>query len=209
MITKTININSIKPYWRNPKKNESVIAEIVVSIKKFGYQSPIIVDDKNVIIVGHARHKALIILEGKLNDHIKKLKKEIEKEEESKKKTQIKNLINNLEKVNSGNVDIIVAKDLSENQAKEYRITDNKLHEKSSWDFEKLKLEIQELENVIGFSDEEIERLLKPPKEKEEEKRDVSFIAGNSKNKITLMCPHCYKKFELLKKELQKKFSEK
>ena len=53
-------INSIVPYWRNPRNaTDSDIAKVMRSIQEYGYQSPIIVDADNVIIVGHTRYLAL------------------------------------------------------------------------------------------------------------------------------------------------------
>ena len=55
----TININDIKPYWRNPRKNDNAIAAVKKSIAEFGFNSPIIVDGNNIIIAGHTRYRAL------------------------------------------------------------------------------------------------------------------------------------------------------
>ena len=54
-----ININDIKPYWRNPRKNDNAIAAVKKSIEEYGFNSPIIVDGNNVIIAGHTRYRAL------------------------------------------------------------------------------------------------------------------------------------------------------
>lgn len=53
-----MNIDSIKPYERNPRHNDSAVDSVVASIKSFGWQQPIVVDKNNVIIVGHTRYKA-------------------------------------------------------------------------------------------------------------------------------------------------------
>lgn len=53
------NIDLIKPYWRNPRKNDKAIEAVKSSIKKYGYNQPIVVDKKDVIIAGHTRYKAL------------------------------------------------------------------------------------------------------------------------------------------------------
>lgn len=53
------HIDEIKPYWRNPRKNEKAVEAVKESIKQYGYNSPIVVDTKNVIIAGHTRYKAL------------------------------------------------------------------------------------------------------------------------------------------------------
>lgn len=54
-----LNIDLVKPYWRNPRKIEKAVEAVKQSIQKYGYNSPIIVDQKNVIIAGHVRYKAL------------------------------------------------------------------------------------------------------------------------------------------------------
>ena len=57
--TKKIDINSIKPYWRNPRDNEEAVAKVKKSIEDYGYNSYITVDKKNVVIKGHTRLMAL------------------------------------------------------------------------------------------------------------------------------------------------------
>lgn len=53
-------LSHIQPYWRNPRRiPESSIEAVIDSIQKYGYQQPIVVDEKNVIIVGHTRYAAL------------------------------------------------------------------------------------------------------------------------------------------------------
>ena len=45
-----------KPYNRNPRKHSAEgIANIARSIREFGWRQPIVVDDKDVIILGHGR----------------------------------------------------------------------------------------------------------------------------------------------------------
>lgn len=54
------SIDLIKPYWRNPRKNDDRAVEAVKeSIKRYGYTQPIVVDKNNIIIAGHTRYKAL------------------------------------------------------------------------------------------------------------------------------------------------------
>ena len=55
-----IDINEIKPYKANPREIpvESV-KKVADSIKEFGNNQPIVVDNKNIIVVGHTRWKAL------------------------------------------------------------------------------------------------------------------------------------------------------
>ena len=58
-----ININEIKPYKKNAKKHpKEQVEKIAKSIKEFGWQQPIVVDNDNVIVIGHGRHKAAQLL---------------------------------------------------------------------------------------------------------------------------------------------------
>ena len=57
--TKTVSIETLIPYWRNPRKNEIAIEKVKASIQEFGYQNPIIVDKDMTIIAGHTRYRAL------------------------------------------------------------------------------------------------------------------------------------------------------
>ena len=59
MNIQTVNITEIKPYENNPRKiSEKAIDKVALSLKEFGWQQPIVVDEKNIIIAGHTRHKA-------------------------------------------------------------------------------------------------------------------------------------------------------
>jgi ParB-like chromosome segregation protein Spo0J len=54
-----VDINAIKPWDKNPRKNAAAIKEVAGSIKRFGFSSPIIVRRAdNVIIAGHTRWAA-------------------------------------------------------------------------------------------------------------------------------------------------------
>jgi len=48
-------IGQIKPYKKNPRKNEKAIPEVVKSLKEFGFRQPLVVDSNMVLIVGHTR----------------------------------------------------------------------------------------------------------------------------------------------------------
>jgi DNA modification methylase len=51
-------IDSIKPYENNPRDNDEGVDAVAASIKEFGFRQPIVVDEADVIIVGHTRYKA-------------------------------------------------------------------------------------------------------------------------------------------------------
>lgn len=53
-----MNIKDLKPYEKNPRKNENAVEYVANSIKEFGFKVPIVVDKNNVIVAGHTRYKA-------------------------------------------------------------------------------------------------------------------------------------------------------
>ena len=50
--------DDLRPYERNPRKNDAAVAAVAESIKEFGFRVPIIIDKDGVIIAGHTRLKA-------------------------------------------------------------------------------------------------------------------------------------------------------
>ena len=58
MEVKNVKIQDIKPYENNPRDNEAGVDAVANSIKEFKWQQPIVVDENNVIIVGHTRYLA-------------------------------------------------------------------------------------------------------------------------------------------------------
>lgn len=124
MEVKMIDIDKVKPYENNPRKNDEAVDEVAASIKTFGFKNPIIVDKNLVIIAGHTRLKAAI-------------------------------------KLGLAQVPVIIASDLTEDQANALRLADNKTGEIAKWD---KKLLEEELKNInwellgidmtdVGFDD--------------------------------------------------------
>jgi len=58
-IINNIKTSSIIPYERNARKNDNAVKEVVKSIERTGYRTPIIIDENNVILCGHTRLKAI------------------------------------------------------------------------------------------------------------------------------------------------------
>ena len=56
------SISEIKPYFRNPRKNEKTVKALVKLIPQAGFNVPILIDKDNIIVKGHARYKAAIQL---------------------------------------------------------------------------------------------------------------------------------------------------
>ena len=55
-------IDDIKPYENNPRFNDDAVKYVANSIKEFGWQQPIVLDKDNVIVAGHTRYKAAMLL---------------------------------------------------------------------------------------------------------------------------------------------------
>lgn len=53
-----INLSELKPYERNPRKNDEAVKYVAQSIREFGFKVPIVCDEKYTIIAGHTRYKA-------------------------------------------------------------------------------------------------------------------------------------------------------
>ena len=50
MVVKSMDLASLVPYKRNPRKRpKEAVAAVAASLKKFGWQQPIVVDSKNVL----------------------------------------------------------------------------------------------------------------------------------------------------------------
>lgn len=52
------SVDDLIPYDKNPRKNENAVDKVANSIREFGFNSPIIIDEHNVILCGHTRLKA-------------------------------------------------------------------------------------------------------------------------------------------------------
>jgi DNA modification methylase len=125
-------LDSIRPYEGNPRQNDSAVEAVAASIREFGWRQPIVVDEDDVIVVGHTRYRAAILL-------------------------------------GLTEVPVHVAHGLTPAQLKAYRIADNQTNRLSEWDYDRLPIELTELQgmdfdlNLTGFSAEELLALLAPP----------------------------------------------
>ena len=55
----TKKLSEIRPYERNPRRNDPAVASVVESIQQCTYVAPIVVDEDGVILAGHTRYRAL------------------------------------------------------------------------------------------------------------------------------------------------------
>jgi DNA modification methylase len=124
-----MKIEEVIPYDKNPRVNDSAVDAVAKSLKEFGFRQPVVVDEHNVIVVGHTRWKAAKQL--------------------------------GLEKI-----PVHVAKDLTAEQARAYRIADNQTASIADWDMTLLPTELvalQELDfdlGLLGFSTDELAKIM-------------------------------------------------
>lgn len=107
-------IDRPKPYEKNPRQiTPEAVTKTASSIKEYGWRQPIVVDEDNVILVGHTRLMAA-------------------------------------KSLNMAEVPVHIAKGLTEEQKRGYRIADNRTGTESRWEFPLLKEELQAL-NITNF----------------------------------------------------------
>src|SRR5262245_11312384 len=132
MLVEERPVGSIKPYENNPRVNDPGVDAVAASIREFGFRQPVVVDESDVIIVGHTRYKAAL-------------------------------------KLGLTTVPVHVARGLTPEQARAYRIADNQTAALSRWDDDRLPLELIALQqadfdlSLTGFSADELQALLAPP----------------------------------------------
>lgn len=51
-------LSEIRPYEKNPRKNDGAVEYVANSIREFGFRVPVVIDRDGVIICGHTRLKA-------------------------------------------------------------------------------------------------------------------------------------------------------
>lgn len=123
MKNEMLKIEDIHPYENNPKCNDNAVQAVANSIKKFGFNVPIVVDKDHVIITGHTRYLAS-------------------------------------KKLGYKEIPCIIADDLDETKAREFRLVDNKVAQLAEWDLTVLGEELKMLKEFdfedFGFNDIEL-----------------------------------------------------
>ena len=131
MNVRLCNIDEIKPYDKNPRKNDGAVDAVAASLREFGFRQPIVVDEAGVIIVGHTRYKAA-------------------------------------QQLGLAKVPVHVAKDLTPEKIKAYRLADNQTGDIATWDYDLLPIELAELKDMhfdlelLGFDSDVLAGLLDP-----------------------------------------------
>ena len=54
----TKKVKDLKPYERNPRRNDEAVEYVAESISEFGFKVPIVIDGDGTVICGHTRLKA-------------------------------------------------------------------------------------------------------------------------------------------------------
>lgn len=135
---KMIEIDKLKPYDKNARTHSSEqIAQIMQSIKEFGFTNPLIIDSDFNLIAGHGRLEAIKALN----------------RVDFKDKPILQ-------------VPCVICEGLSETQKKALILADNKIALNAGWDEVILARELKELDecgfdlDLTGFSEIEIDEIL-------------------------------------------------
>lgn len=56
---KTVKLGDLKPYKKNPRKNDNAVEPVANSIGSFRYKNLIVIDKDDNIVAGHTRYKAI------------------------------------------------------------------------------------------------------------------------------------------------------
>ncbi|MBH8566301.1 ParB N-terminal domain-containing protein [Nostoc sp. CENA67] len=132
MDVETWPVGRLKPYPQNPRHNDAGVDAVAASLKEFGFRQPIVVDEQDVIVVGHTRYKAAL-------------------------------------KLGMTEVPVHVARGLTPEQARAYRIADNQTATLSAWDDGLLAQELAALQaaaydlGLTGFAEDDLLALLVDP----------------------------------------------
>src|SRR5207249_4747276 len=120
-------IERLIPYANNARlHSEADLDKLAASIRKWGWTTPVLVDEEGNLLAGHGRIAAA-------------------------------------PRAGVTSIPVIVARGWSEEEKRAYRLADNQLAARASWDFEQLRNELQELGfsgfdvGLIGFEPDQLE----------------------------------------------------
>lgn len=131
-------IDTITPYEKNSRTHSTKqIAQIMASIKEYGFTNPLLIDERGGLIAGHGRLEAV---------------KQLNKLEWAE---------NPLE-----HLPCVIVSGLSEEQKRALVIADNKIALNAGWDYDTLQSELEDLDSMgydmdlLGFDRQEIDDIL-------------------------------------------------
>lgn len=183
-----VPLAEIKPYWRNPRHNDAAVDAVVQSIESYGFNVPIVLDQKRTIIAGHTRWKAL-------------------------------------QKMGREFADCIIST-MSDDEAREYRIADNKTSELSTWNWDHLMPELREITDLSqmqtffpdmdlkvflsddggeGPSQDQIDTAEREAAEARSAGATGERSAAAQDEHVDVTCPHCGEDFTLDRIEFERR----
>jgi DNA modification methylase len=62
MLVELRSLDTVTPYPGNPRVNDAAVQAVANSIRAFGWRVPIVVDEDGVILAGHTRYRAAVLL---------------------------------------------------------------------------------------------------------------------------------------------------
>src|SRR6202035_810025 len=123
-------IERLIPYANNARlHSEADLDKLAAAIRKWGWTTPVLVDEEGNLLAGHGRIAAA-------------------------------------PRAGVRSIPVMVARGWSEGEKRAYRLADNQLAARASWDFEQLRNEVQELGfadfdvNLVGFEPDQLETIL-------------------------------------------------
>lgn len=173
--TQTVKIDSIVPYWRNPRENTEAVEMVKKSIEQYGYQQPIMVDEKMTIIAGHTRYRALMLL-GYEDVEV------IVTDMDAKKAKEYRIIDNKTSEYATWTNELVL-------ELKEFQ--DLELAQEFFPDIT-LDLNFSNSEGISPITQEQIDAI--------GEKSENQYSAENDKRsegKVEIMCPYCHENFDL------------
>lgn len=160
--SETLTLDEIKPYWRNPRRiTDDAVEAVQGSLGEFGYVQPIVVDEDNVIVIGHTRYTAM-------------------------------------RRLGVTEAEVLKATDLSPQRIKQLRVIDNRTHEFSLWDADKLWSELE----AIGEDPlvQDIFPEARAPEDDDDGARNLAdFESGGpieTSPLVEFVCPSCFHEWE-------------
>lgn len=174
-------LSNIKPYWRNARKNDKTIEQLKTSIKEFGFNQPLVIDSSGVIIVGHARYKAVLQLG---YDEVPCVVSDLD--EQTAKKYRI-----------------------ADNKIHETSIWDNEnlmIELRSIGEFDDMQIYFPNLD-LGNWLDDSVGHNIEPTTQKEYDKKETELntrfdFNKDNDTKVDIICPHCLEEFRLNKSDL-------
>jgi len=180
MKTEVFPLDTLVEYENNPRENDGTVDYLVMSIQRFGYMVPIVVDENRVVLSGHARLKALRSM-GVKDALCVVMDKEKDLNDEYR---LLDNLIHDLTSWDGDTFKV-------ELRGLDY-VTDVfpelGLGDAPSLDVGTLKVD----DGAVAFTEKKLE-------EKFKEKSDQYF-----ENLVSVRCPNCGEEYEVLRSDLER-----